>query len=86
MHHVKLTIDYTSAPPDTEYLAAINAQQVIEARLVEVAGVPAGMTSGRTSVGLIVRLPDGRFVWSEISLQMLRTLTAGLTARYGEEG
>lgn len=80
---VKLTMDYTAATPDPDYVIALNSGEVIEARLLEVAGIPEGMQSGKPSVGFIVQLPDGKYVWSEISLAMFQTINRAFQARYG---
>jgi hypothetical protein len=83
MIHLKITMDYTTSEPDQEYLAALNKREVIEAKLLEVAAVPEGTKGGKTTVGLIIRLPDGRFVWAETTLALFQAANTAFTARYG---
>lgn len=83
MHTVKLILDYTTNPPDPEYAKALKEGNVIEAKLLEVAGVPDGTEAGKPSVGFISQLPDGQYVWTETTLKMLQTLVAGLNGKYG---
>lgn len=37
-----------------------------------------GMASGKTSIGIVLQLPDGKYVMSEISADMWRTITAAI--------
>jgi hypothetical protein len=54
-----------------------------EARL-EIAGLEAGMTSGKPSVALRTDLPDGRIVIAETSLALFLTAADLLKGRYGD--
>jgi hypothetical protein len=62
-----------------------------EGRLVHVSdemtitALAGGMTSGATSVALIVKLPDGRMVFAETSLRLLLAAADAFRARYGDK-
>ena len=81
---MKLNLDYTTVEPEPEYLEALKNGNVVDGKLIEVAAVPDGTAKGKPSVGFITKLPDGKYVWSELTLAMLQTLNAGLRGRYGE--
>lgn len=49
---------------------------------IGMAAVPAGMSSGRTSVALRLGLPDGRTVVAETSLRALAAAVRAMLARY----
>ncbi len=63
----------------------VKTADIITATIEAIGGLPAGMTSGKTSVGLCITTEDGKKVYAETSLKMLQMVTAGLTARYGDE-
>lgn len=50
---------------------------------IDLAALPGGMTSGRTSVALRINLPDGRIVIVETSWRLLATAARAVAARYG---
>ena len=52
---------------------------------IQVASLPGGMDSGRTSVALRLDLPDGRTVVAETSLRLLLTVARALASRYPDE-
>lgn len=51
--------------------------------VIEVAALPGGMTSGRTSIAFRFDLPDGRTVIAETSWRLLATTVRAIAARYG---
>jgi hypothetical protein len=53
--------------------------------IVAIGGMPDGMESGQTSVGMVVKADDGKSYYCETSLKMLQLATTALTAEYGDE-
>jgi len=45
--------------------------------------LPAGMVSGRLSIGILVELPDGRLCFAETSWRLLYLAAKAIEARYG---
>lgn len=84
MPMVKLNLDYTTNEPLPEYAEALKNGEVVQGKIIEVAAVPDGTVSKKPTVGFITQLPDGKYVWAEITLAMMQTLNAGLRGRYGE--
>jgi len=52
---------------------------------IGMAGLEAGMASGKTSVAVRVDLPDGRVAIVQTSLAALETAVRALVARYGSQ-
>lgn len=53
-----------------------------DAGAIRLAGIPGGMTSGKTSISIAVPLPDGSYIITETSLELLLTAAAAFKARY----
>jgi len=80
---VNLILDYTVSEPKSEYLEALRNKEIIEGELQIITGVPEGTAKGKPTVGFIIKLPDGRYVWAETTLKIFQTCSTGLTAKYG---
>jgi hypothetical protein len=63
---------------------AIRSGQVIHVQDLEVAGLAAGMTSGKPSVAIRIDLPDGRIVFAETSLRLFLTAADALRSVHGD--
>ncbi len=59
---------------------------VLDTQIDAITALPRGMVSGKTSVAVIVNLPDGRVVFAQTTLALLQAATRAFTARYGEHG
>lgn len=46
--------------------------------------MPAGMTSGNPSVGILISTFDGRVIYAETSLRLLQTVVAAMTSQWGD--
>jgi hypothetical protein len=79
--HVRLLLDADDDPP----LKGLAADQIIQGEVDTMAVLPGGMVSGKPSVVITAKLPDGRAVLLEISLSMLQMATAAFTVRYGSK-
>jgi hypothetical protein len=54
-----------------------------EASLYALTVLPAGMSSGNPSIGIISQMPNGRFVLSQTSLKLFLSAAKAMEARYG---
>jgi len=50
----------------------------------KITALKGGMTSGRPSIGLVIPLEDGSFVFAETSLRLLLTAADAFRIRYGD--
>lgn len=61
-------------------LADIPRDKIIHVRNIEMmTRLPGGMASGASSVGILIALPDGRYVFAETSLAILNTAVHAFT-------
>jgi len=60
-------------------------REIIKGDLVSVAALPEGMTSGRTSVGFRVELPDGKVVFCETTMRLFLNAANIFKVKYGNE-
>jgi len=70
MTHLQVNIDGDGAWPD------IDPTKFVQVTWERIARLPAGMTSGGSSVGILLRLPDGTPLFAEQSLKNLRAAVA----------
>jgi len=63
----------------------LQGKKVHKAGIEVVTALPGGMSSGRTSVALLIPLDDGSYVFAETSLANFQMAAAALTGRYGNE-
>jgi hypothetical protein len=62
----------------------VAAEDVKGGVVVAIGGLPGGMTSGKTSVGILAMV-DGEPFYLEMSLKMLQLVASMLTSKYGDE-
>lgn len=53
-----------------------------DSRAIHIGGLPHGMESGKTSICLMLELPDGTLLLTETSLQLFLTAARILAAAY----
>ena len=85
MPHLKLILD---AEPHWPELAQQRERLIHlenSAPPIQIASLPGGMASGKTSVCLRLDLPDGRVVLAQTSLALFLTAAAALEAKYPQE-
>lgn len=51
---------------------------------IQIAALPGGMASGKTSVTLRLDLPDGKVLMTETSFALLKAAVRAIEARYGQ--
>lgn len=76
MPYLGVKLDATGAWPDLKGAP--------RGELERVGALPGGMTSGKASVALVVRLKDGQLVFVETSLDLFLAAAAALRARYAD--
>lgn len=77
MPTMSVILDGDGCWPDLKDKQFINLESPIE-----VAGLPAGMTSGKPSVSFRFTLPDGTVVIAQTSMALFQTAAKMLEARY----
>lgn len=83
---VKLIIDGEGCWPD----AIPDNPKMIDATgpdgsKITFAGLPRGTRGGKPTVTIRIDLPDGRFILTETTLQLLKSTTNALVAVYGDQ-
>lgn len=63
----------------------VDSADVKNAEINSIGCMPRGMTSGKTSIGMLVIGEDGNSYYCETSLKMLQLAVGAFTARYGDE-
>lgn len=81
---LNIVIDIDDGIPESE-MSRIPKDQIDRADIGEIIGIPGGMTSGRASVAITARLPNGRGVMLETSMRNLLLAAVVLGRRYGSE-
>ncbi len=76
---LKVDLDGRGAWPD------FDLGQAARGELLAVAAMPAGMASGRASVGFRILLTDGTEVFTETSLRLFVSAARAFAARYPQD-
>lgn len=82
MVHVRILLDGDGSWPDLT-----DKSKVIEVgtnAVLQFAGLPHGMSSGKPSIKLRLDLPDGKAVLAQTSLALLLMVADAFRARYGD--
>lgn len=70
---------------EEEILKGINRNRIITIQTpITIAGLPAGMVSGKPSVNFTFELPNGEVVFAETSMRMFQLAAKMFIAKYGE--
>ncbi len=68
-----------------KYQEQIKDRDLVKGEITTVGALPNGMTSGRTSVYVMVELEDGRVAFAETSLALFQMANGVFVGRYGDE-
>jgi hypothetical protein len=67
-------------------LPQLKGQMIHHAQSFHLGALPGGMQSGKTSIAIIVELPDGRsHVFAEASLREFHAAAKAIFAKYADE-
>lgn len=59
-------------------------EDIIELQTLEISGLRGGMASGKPSVSMVFKLPDGKAVFAETSLALFLAAADTLKSLYGD--
>jgi hypothetical protein len=88
MPELKIFLDGDGCWPDLPQLAQTDRLIMCmgnQANPIQIAAIPGGMVSGKTSVSLRIDLPDGHTVLTETSLALLKTAVEAFVALHEPE-
>lgn len=57
--------------------------KLIQTEDITIGCLDGGMTSGNPSIGIIVKLPDGKFVFAQTSLKLFQTANDIFFSKFG---
>lgn len=77
MPTLDVSLDGEGAWPD------LAGRPLTQGALTRLTALPAGMASGRPSIGLLVETTEGQLVFAETSWVLLYNAVEALVARYG---
>ena len=79
---LELRIEGDNAFLEYRTLVETHPERIIQVSHLKMGALPGGMKSGAVSLAFFVDLPDGRVVFAETSLRLLRSAMAIIEAKY----